>query len=292
MKQFVFSAFADEAASGIEAQIAALERNEIGRIEIRNVGGTCIIDLEYDEIRRIGALLASHGIRVSAIASPIGKISVAEDFAVHKKRFVRAMEAAELLGTDRIRIFSFFIPQGMPPANYTDDVLKRLDDMAECAAKRRLFLCHENEKGIYGEQPEQVKTLLDALETEYFTTVFDPANYVQAGADPEAAYGMTKRRIRYFHVKDAQKGSGTVVPAGFGDGKIRSILRDAADQKFFPKPICLTVEPHLAAFEGYRNLGDDTPLGTDRFCFKDNNESFDAACGALKTLLHDMTLSY
>ena len=98
MKQFVLSAFADEAGSGIEEQISALERNQISMIEIRNIDGTCVIDLEPEELRRISTLLVSHGISVSAIASPIGKISIEEDFEAHRKRFEKAMEAAELLG--------------------------------------------------------------------------------------------------------------------------------------------------------------------------------------------------
>ena len=53
MKQFVLSAFADEAGSGIEEQISALERNQISMIEIRNIDGTCVIDLEHEELRRL-----------------------------------------------------------------------------------------------------------------------------------------------------------------------------------------------------------------------------------------------
>lgn len=292
MKQFVLSAFADEAGSEIETQISALERNHIGMIEIRNVGGTCIIDLEREEIRRISTLLALHNIGVSAVASPIGKISVEDDFEAHKKRFERAMDAAEILGTDCIRVFSFYIPKGKSPADYKELVIRRLSELADCAAKRCLHLCHENEKGIYGERPEEVKILADLIENAYFTTVFDPANYIQSGADPMDAYQMTKRRIRYFHMKDAEKESGTIVPVGFGDGAIRRILQDAADCESILKPLCLTIEPHLAVFDGYQNLGDNTVLGTNRFRYKDSQESFDAACNALKELLAKDGLSF
>ena len=292
MKQFVLSAFADEAGSEIETQISALERNHIGMIEIRNVGGSCILDLEREEIRRISALLVSHNIGVSAVASPIGKISVEDDFEAHKKRFEKALDTAEILGTDCIRIFSFYIPKGKSPADYKDIVLRRLCELADCAAKRCIYLCHENEKEIYGERPEELKILADAIENEYFTTVFDPANYIQSGADPMDAYQMTKRRIRYFHMKDAEKESGAIVPVGFGNGEIRSILQDAADCEYILKPVCLTLEPHLAVFDGYQNLGDNTVLGTKRFHYKDSQESFDAACNALKELLTKAELSF
>lgn len=293
MKQFVLSAFADEAGSGIEEQISALERNQISMIEIRNIDGTCVIDLEHEELWRISTLLVSHGISVSAIASPIGKISIEEDFEAHRKRFEKAMEAAELLGTACIRIFSFFIPKGKNAEAYTDPVLKRLSVLTESAEKRGLCLCHENEKEIFGEQPECVKILTDALQSESFSTILDPANYIQANVDPMEAYRLTKTRIRYFHIKDAEKNTGAIVPAGFGDGQIAAILRDAAaDEGSGEGPICLTIEPHLAIFDGYGNLSDHTQLGTGKFQYKDNNESFDAACGALKDLLKSEGLSF
>lgn len=292
MKDFILSAFADEAGSGIETQISALERNAIGMLEIRNIDGACVIDLERQKLRKISALLSSHHIGVSAVASPIGKISIEEDFEPHKRRFEKAMDAAELLGTKWIRIFSFYIPQGRPAEDYTEAVLERLSYMADRAAKRSLLLCHENEKEIFGEQPECVKIILEKLESEAFTTVFDPANYIQAGADPMLAYRMTKNRIRYFHIKDAEKQSGNVVPAGFGDGQIGGILKDAVNSECFTRPICLTIEPHLSVFDGYNNLGDHTALGTERFRYQNNDESFDAACNALKRLLNEAGLTF
>ena len=45
----------------------------------------------------------------------------------------------------------------------------------------------------------------------------------------------------------------------------------------------LTLEPHLALFEGYAAI--DNTVMKNKFTFKDNNESFDAAVTALKKIL-------
>ena len=286
MNHFTLSAFADEAGPDIESQIDALKRNGIPAIEIRNIDGICVVDLEREELQNISAMLASAEISVSAVASPIGKISVAEDFDAHLQRFRKAMDAAEILGTDKIRIFSFYIPKGCRPEPYQDAVLSRMERLVQEAEQRKMILCHENEKEIFGEQPEQVQWLFDKIRSKAFVSVFDPANYVQANVKPLDAYELTKNSIRYFHIKDCDRECGEIVPAGEGDGAIPEILRRALRDQITAEPICLTVEPHLAVFAGYENLGDDTSLKTARFHFKGNGEAFDYACNALKTMLN------
>ena len=94
MSDFILSAFADEAAPDLAGQIAALKRNGIPLLEIRNLEGRCVIDLTDPELEETGRLLSENGIGVSAIASPIGKISITEDFEPHFERFRRAVAAA------------------------------------------------------------------------------------------------------------------------------------------------------------------------------------------------------
>ena len=60
MAKFVLSAFADEAGSSIEEQIAALKANGIDFIEPRNIGGKGILTLTDEELLEkflMGALL-------------------------------------------------------------------------------------------------------------------------------------------------------------------------------------------------------------------------------------------
>ena len=101
-------AFADEASAMLSGQIAALQRNDISLLEIRGVNGKNIKDISREEAKNIKNILSSEGISVWSIGSPIGKISLSDDFEAHKDDFKRILETADILGADKIRMFSFF----------------------------------------------------------------------------------------------------------------------------------------------------------------------------------------
>ena len=153
--------------------------------------------------------------------------------------------------------------------------------MVEISAGSGVALCHENEKGIYGDNALRCLEIL--TEVPELHGVFDPANFVQCGQDTLEAWKMLGSRIHYMHIKDALSGDGSVVPAGRGDGHVKEILTaylagGGAD---------LTVEPHLAVFDGLKGLerkGDRSIVG-GTYVYRSNGEAFDAACAALRALL-------
>ena len=71
MAKFLLSAFADEASKTLDGQIAALQRNNMKYIEIRNVDGKGILDCTDEELAAIHSKLEAAGIGVSADGSPI-----------------------------------------------------------------------------------------------------------------------------------------------------------------------------------------------------------------------------
>ena len=131
MTQFTLSAFADEASPEFDKQIAALHRNHIPLMEIRGVGGKGILDLTDEELDVVEKKLAAGNIGISAIGSPIGKIGIEDDFAPHFEKFKRAVEIAKKLHTTRIRMFSFYIPEGKNPEIYHDTVIERIQKMVD-----------------------------------------------------------------------------------------------------------------------------------------------------------------
>ena len=84
-------------------------------------------------------------------------------------------------------------------------------------------------------------------------------------------------RTEYFHIKDVISGTGQLVPAGEGDGRIQELILSIEEDKV------LTLEPHLTVFEGYADI-DSTQMKT-KYTFISNDEAFDAAVVALKSLL-------
>jgi len=247
MSKFLISAFGDEISPNIDEQIRVLKQNGIHYLEFRNMGEMCIIDYTLDEIKQTHQLLEDNGIRISSLASPIGKISITDDFQPHLERFKKAVETAWALKTDYIRMFSFYIPAGESAAAYRDEVLSRWRRFIEEAKGSGLTLLHENERVIYGDTAARCLDLLDTLDCPYVKAVFDPANFVQCGeiVYPDA-FNMLKKYIAYIHIKDSLYADHSVMPAGMGDGKIYEVLSelDKAGFEGF-----LSIEPHLNANE-------------------------------------------
>ena len=77
--------------------------------------------------------LAAHGLEVSSIGSPIGKIFIDEDFAPHLERMRHAADVAQLFGAPYIRLFSFFMRPGDDPDDHRDEVIDRMRALAEVA---------------------------------------------------------------------------------------------------------------------------------------------------------------
>ena len=183
MAEFVLSAFADEYSPKFDEQLEGLKKNGVGFIEIRGVDGTNVADLTDEQLHEVRAKLDAAGIGVSSIGSPIGKIKVYDEFEPHLEKLERCISAAKILGTPNIRMFSFYIPEGKTREECRPEVMRRLSVMLDIARKAGVTLCHENEKGIYGDSPE---TCLD-INNEFggeMKLIFDPANFIECGCEP------------------------------------------------------------------------------------------------------------
>lgn len=278
MAKFVLSAFADEAGTTLDEQIAALLRNDIGYIEPRNINGKPILTLTDEELIQVKSELDKNGIKVNSLGSPIGKYPIKEPFDKHLVDFKRALEVCKALGTDKMRMFSFFTDQSELDT-YRDEVLARLNEMCKIAKEHGITLCHENESEIYGQNP---KEMLDIMNNVHgIKGIFDAANYRMNNCDVLAGIEATLVNLAYLHIKDAIYDSQLIVPAGDGEGKIAEILdivNSSTDEVVY-----LTLEPHLFLFDAYKGIDKHELKG--KYTFTNNSESFDFAVNALKKLL-------
>lgn len=282
---FEVSVFGDEVADGLEAQLAALRAQNVRFLEVRAVSKTNVADLSDDALDRMRRRLAESRVGVSAIASPVGKTPIQDDFGVDRRRFHRAAEAARRLGTSRIRVFSFYVPDGRYDA-HRDEVVRRLAVLAREAESGALTLVHENESYIYGDTPERCRDLIEAVGSPALRLAFDPGNFVQVGVRPYAeAWPLLKPYVTHVHIKDAVAVDRTGLapyPApvphgrlmdavrlpGEGEGELRPLLRALADRAYGG---FLAVEPHLE-----RRLPD-----------QDGPSRFGAAVASLRVLLRE-----
>ena len=180
-------------------------------------------------------------------------------------------------------MFSFYLPAGCNRDDYKNEVIDRLGELCDISSGYGVDLCHENEKGIYGDIASRCLEIHRTLPK--LKAVFDPANFVQCGQDTIKAWDLLGEYVKYVHIKDCLK-DGSIVPAGLGDGNISYIAKKylANGGRNF------TMEPHLTVFSGLEaleNEGNTSDIG-NKYTFANSNEAFDSACTAFKKVLSEI----
>lgn len=238
------SGFGDEIDPDPAVQAAVLQALGANHIEVRSAWGVNIVDLDDGQLDRLAAAFAERGMRVSAVASPVGKVDVALPVQHEVDRLRRAIAAATRLDTRYIRLFSFYRAQGVPVESIRDDVLERMRALAAVAEEAGVVLLHENEKDIYGDTPERCLDIVESVGSPALRLAWDSANFVQVGvaAPFDDGYAMLRPHLEYLQVKDALAATSEVTPAGEGDGQLLQTLTALRDDGYTG---FASLEPHL-----------------------------------------------
>jgi sugar phosphate isomerase/epimerase len=249
---WTLSGFIDEISDDFSQQCEVAAGLGLSYVEVRSAWGTNILDLDESQLNTLRETLASNDLKVSSIGSPIGKISIDDEFPPHLERMRHAVEVAMTLEAPYIRLFSFFIPEGTDPDSRRDEVLNRMSALAEAAADSDVILVHENEKEIYGDIPRRCLDIVTSVSSPKLQLAWDPANFVQVGVRPfTEGYAMLRPHVGYIQIKDALLSDGTVVVAGAGDGEVpetvRALRADGFDGFF-------SLEPHLGEYTAFGAL--------------------------------------
>jgi inosose dehydratase len=149
-------------------------------------------------------LLAKHKLTMVAFSSGNLRIDPTvekEELEKHTRhaRFVRDVGGTYLQMTDER-------PKGrdVTAADY-----KRLGQLLTELGKRTADLGipvgYHNHMGNLGERPEEVRAIMDAVDTRYVKLQLDTAHYQQGGGDPVAAVNEYKDRLLFLHIKDVEK---------------------------------------------------------------------------------------
>jgi sugar phosphate isomerase/epimerase len=264
------SAFSDEGGVTLAEQIDALKASGIRLCEIRSIDNKNIKKITLEEAKLYKAELDAAGIGVSAIGSPLGKVKVSVDMSEYENEIRHICELANIFGTDKIRMFSFF-----EAYSEREEVIEKLSRMVGIGKEYGVLMCHENEKGIYGDTAERVLDIYGNVKGLGF--VYDPANYLQVGEASEKTLSETFKISNYFHIKDVITETGELVPAGQGDGQIAKMLG------MIDFDTVTTLEPHLKVFSGYSEI--DGEKMKHKFSYSSNSEAFGAAAKAFRELL-------
>lgn len=267
------SAFSDEAGNGIEEQISALKRNGIALMELRSIDGKNVAEFTEEESKSYQKELEENGISVWSIGSPLGKVDIDVDFTEYCKKVRHVCKLANIFKTSRIRMFSFFNAY-----SEEEKVFAYLREMVKIGKEYGVDMCHENEKDVFGDTAERVLKIMQNVEGLKY--IYDPANYLQCGQSADETLAIFHSKTDYFHIKDVISETGELVPAGYGDTKIKELIAKIDSEKV------LTLEPHLMEFDAYKSI-DNTEM-KHKFTFANGQEAFDAAVTALKNILKEL----
>jgi len=240
------SAFADEVTEDFLAQVEYLAGEKVGHIEPRFINKKNIMDLSKGELDEARQMIRDHGLKVSAIGSPIGKVKLDEPFEPHLDKFKHAVDLALFLETPFIRMFSYYAPEGKDINDYREQVMERMAAKVEVLADADVTMVHENEAHIYGHTADNCVDLVKAIDSPKLRLVYDPANFVwgeKMTNNVEVCWPVMKPYVVHIHIKDWKIGAAEVgsIP-GEGDGQIKELLTELAAINYEG---CMTMEPHL-----------------------------------------------
>jgi len=240
------SAFADEVTDDFLEQVKYLAGEQVGYIEPRFIDKKNIMDLTKDELSEAKKPIQDHGLKVSAIGSPIGKVKLDEPFGPHLDKFKHAVDLAMFFETPYIRMFSYYAPEGKNIDDYRDEVMERMAAKVEVLKDVDVTMVHENEAKIYGHTAEQCVDIVKTIDSPKLRLVYDPANFVwgeKITDNVESCWPIMKPYVVHIHIKDWKLGAKDVgsIP-GEGDGQIKELLAELAAIDYDG---CLTMEPHL-----------------------------------------------
>jgi sugar phosphate isomerase/epimerase len=239
------SGFGDEVDPDPAIQASVLLALGATHIEVRSAWGTNVAEFSADQAAELKDILDGKGLKVSAIASPIGKVDAALPVEHELERLRKVISVARALDSRYIRIFSFYRAEGRRPEDVRGEVMVRMAALAALAKESGVVLLHENEKDIYGDTPQRVLDIMETVDSPALRVAWDNANFVQVGVKPYTeGYAMLRPYLEYLQVKDAIAGTGEVVPAGEGDGELDDTIKALAADGYSG---FASLEPHLAS---------------------------------------------
>ena len=257
--QILLSALADEAAFQLTAveQFSALAALGLEYYSLRNIdvgkGIKNVMKLTIGEIQKVRHLEDEYGLNVASIASPIGKVKLVDkpdgtnNAYVPFKRYLakdvaRACELAHAFETKLIRGFSFYPPRDADPADYLEQAVDQIGQIAEACHRCDLTFGLEVEANLVGSTGQLLAEIHRRVNHPGLVLVFDAANLIVQGfstGDVWKQWQAMKPGLGWIHIKDYRKVKAAArgrhveedqlanfVPADIGAGGHDKILAD------------------------------------------------------------------
>ncbi|WP_255949950.1 sugar phosphate isomerase/epimerase family protein [Streptomyces odontomachi] len=269
----------DEAAVGLDGQLAALRRLNWSTVELRTVNGTAVADLTPDAAGTLAERLRAARVRVVCLASRIGNWGrpITGSFDDDVAELETLAQWCTLLGCRYVRIMSY-PNDGLAERDWARHAIDRISRLAVRAERCGVTLLHENCAGWAGRSGKRTRRLLDEVGSPALRLLFDIGNGVPHGYDAHRLLEQVLPYVAHVHVKDAvPTAAGTVYTLpGYGRARVMDCLRLLLGSGYAG---AFSLEPHLATVphEGRRAQNGDAA------------ESFVRAGRQLRRLLDTLT---
>ena len=244
---------ADEAGKSIEKQIQAHQELGWSHIEVRNVDGKNLTDVDENTFNEIAEKLEKAGMNVCSFGSQIANWArkISGDFNLDVEELKRAIPRMQRLHTKYIRIMSY------PNDNWEDsrwrtEVMRRLEELTKMAEAGGIVLAHENCSGWGGQNPEQALDIIETINSPSLRFLLDTGNKPHQKGTVWEVYQKIRDYIVHVHIKDYQ-GEKFVFP-GEGEAQVAEVIKDLLASGYDGG---FSIEPHMAAVVHLGKTADD-----------------------------------
>jgi sugar phosphate isomerase/epimerase len=222
----------------------------LGFVELRELWGKNIVNLDEKEVAEAKSLLLKYNLKVTDIASPLFKVDwpgapkskysptgdayhASFSFAQQDEVLERAGAMAKQFGTSKVRLFDFWRLADDRP--YRQGMDEKLREFSDKAAKKDIVLVLENEYECNTATAREAARTLGAVKNKNFLLNWDPGNAARLGDKvfPEGYELLPKERIGHMHLKDVKRDANgdyawECMGRGIIDyrGQFRAMLRD------------------------------------------------------------------
>lgn len=252
---YTLSVITDEVSPELAAGLKFAREEKLTTVDIRSIGGVNFLSLDARHQRQVAAEVRDAGLEVGCLATPLFKWprpgttagNAGDQFGFDAKGrsdaelFEDACEAAALLGTRNLRIFSYLTYDGFENAHLEDDY----GALLALAEKYDLMLHVENEPVCNVASVGQLASLCRHFDHPRLRALLDIGNAASAGAPATPAeLSEVMPYVDMMHFKDYAKARRAHVAMGEGDVPFADLLPTcwaAAGSR----PLMLVIETHV-----------------------------------------------
>ena len=244
------SGMCGEIAGPIDEQLAGLRALGVARANLTSLSFSndekprSINTLTDDELVELRQKLNTNGITGYCVTSPVAKYSVDTDPDLVAQQLDRSIQAANILNSRYLRIFSF-APRDNGTAETDRDQIHHAFEALVTTIETQgngVTPLLENNYRMYTSDGPTTRDLLADYEPGRVALAFDAHACVVAGVRAfDEVWPEVEPWVQVLHLKDYVAETKTIVPVGYGDGQLTEIV-SAADSSIVED---LALEPHL-----------------------------------------------